>query len=63
MILGGLLHLEVEGRKIPSQKSESIYPAIHGNITENFVIINTAVKSPNVTRSYPELKKRLQGKN
>ena len=43
-------------------KSEAIYPAIHGNITENFVTINNAAKNSNLTRSYSELKKRLQDK-
>jgi hypothetical protein len=43
-------------------KSETIYPTIQGNILENFVNINTATKASNLTRSYPELKPRLQDK-
>jgi hypothetical protein len=43
-------------------KSENIYPSIQGNFAENFIIINTAAKTSYLTRSYPELKLRLQDK-
>jgi len=45
MNLGELLHHVVEGRKIPRKKSETIYPTVQGNISENFGTINTAKKT------------------
>jgi hypothetical protein len=61
-MLGGLLHHEVESRKIPRKIRNHFPPTIQGNIPENFITINTGAKNSNLTKSYPELKPRLQDK-
>jgi hypothetical protein len=46
-------------------KSKTIYPFTQKyrvTLKKNFVTINTAAKTSNLTRSYPEMKPRLQEK-